>query len=157
MAVMNAMGSPKSRRVSWAPGTPTPKPSRQLLHKRARGLSDDMVDEAEPSPPKRRQSLRAARGLFFDAEPATTAAPAKANIKPQAAPDETAQRANVAATTSASGGKAGWNQGQVEAAEQGEGEDLSKLTTVALKERLRARGLKVGGRKAELIVRLESS
>ena len=33
-------------------------------------------------------------------------------------------------------------------------EDLSKLTVVALKERLRAAGLPVSGRKAELIVRL---
>ena len=33
------------RRVSWAPGTPSPMPSRERLHKRARGLSDQELEE----------------------------------------------------------------------------------------------------------------
>ena len=32
-------------RVSWAPGTPTPLPSRERLHKVARGISDTVLEE----------------------------------------------------------------------------------------------------------------
>ena len=40
--------------------------------------------------------------------------------------------------------------------DQDEGEDLSKLSVADLKERLKAAGLPVGGKKADLIDRLSS-
>lgn len=49
--LLHSCGMPKlartpSGRVSWAPGTPTPSPSRERLHKRARGISDAALEEA---------------------------------------------------------------------------------------------------------------
>ena len=41
-----ALSRTPSGRVSWAPGTPTPLPSRERLHKRARGISDAALEEA---------------------------------------------------------------------------------------------------------------
>ena len=38
--------------------------------------------------------------------------------------------------------------------DQGDAEDLSKLSVAELKERLKAAGLPVGGKKADLIARL---
>ena len=55
----------------------------------------------------------------------------------------------------ASTGLLGYQFG-VEDADEDSGEDLSKLSVAELKDRLKAKGLPVGGKKAELIERLSS-